>query len=366
MKIQFDAAAMADAAKVATSLAAPQSGNIVLNVTKGTIQLITMGESSSAMIQVPGKVEEDGMVAIDAAAFQTAVRGRKDMQAVLTKSALNLASGNYRVGLPTVEAINESTPSTKDWNGHKISPEQGEWLKWALQQTSLGNDKQLGVTSHYVSLSMSNTGAVLCCYDNDRMAYAYDKKIKGDIDVALPRATLLQVANTFSASFFKFQAEQGVLRAWNKMAIATFSLIAPQFTIPTEQLVGRIKQSRHEPKATWSFDNKEVKEFLFNAKAVLQADTKTSMSIDLNERYAMFKIHSLAGKAELKMAGCEISTPISIEVDAGFFTELISAGLETVYIHDSYIAAHGDGFGHIMALNAPKHAVATKGDADAD
>lgn len=365
MKIQFDASAMADAAKVATSLAPPQSGNIVLNVARGIIQLITMGESSSAMIIVPGKVHEEGMIALDAAAFQTAVRGRGEMNAVLTKSAFNLSAGNFKIGLPTVEAINESTPNTKEWNGHKVSPEQGEWLKWALQQTNLGSDKQLGVTSHYVSLSMSGTGAVLCCYDNDRMAYAYDKKIKGDLDVALPRATLLQVASTFSATHFKFQSENGVLRAWNKLAIATFSLIAPQFTLPTEQLVGRIKESRHEPKAVWSFDNKEVKEFLSNARAVLMADSKTALTIALNERYAQLKIHSLSGRAEIRMESCEVSTPIEFEVDAGFFSEMISVGLETIYIHDTYIAAHGDGFGHIMARNAPKN-IAGEGEGDVD
>lgn len=352
LKIEIDSTVIAQALKIVSTLAPPMTGNVIISAVGPHVTMISIGTASRCQLKLPCQRTGEGIFALPLPTITAAVRGRLVLTLQYNNDVLNITSGSYKTTLATVDVIQEPGDTIDGLEGHIITKHQSEWLQQALSDIYIKPDSLLNQTSHHVAVQMSSNGAFVCCYDGDRMAYAVSPDITGDMDTVLPYNTIHAVATTFGMTAFKLATVNGVMYVWNKVGVASMSMIAPAFTVPVESLMGRIEESRHKPDAVWKLDTDQTKTFLQNAKAITNLDSKNTLQVRVGKKSSHLRVATPNGSSQVEIdASASHDTDFCIDYD--YFGEFLTKGPSTVNVHPTYISMHDQDFGMIVSLNQP-------------
>lgn len=351
LKIGIEGDALQDAVKIATSIAPPLTGNIIFDgSTEGKLVLISIGEVNRCQLSLPCKTVGSDVFALPVQTALTSTKGRAQVELSFDKSVLTIKSGKYKTVAATVDVVREPPLPLKGIEGVRFEPEHSEWLLKACKDVLINPDKVLGQKINHVSFQLSSDGAFIAAYDGERLAYAMSSEVTADMDFTIPLPTLKSVLETFGQSVFKMASKDGILYVWNAIGFATIALIAPQFTIPMEAIMGRVEESRGKPKAQFRMDPAEVKAFLENAKSIAREGVKNNIHIEVGRTSTKLVLKSSFGASETELSS-KSTGAASIDVDMNYLQEFMAKKYDDIRVFDSYIAGFSPDTGMIVALN---------------
>lgn len=350
LKIAIDSTVILEAIKIVSTLAPPMTGNVIMDAVGGKLVIISIGEANRCQLSLPCELSGDGTFAIPVATLGATVKGRATLKMLYENDVLNIVSGTYKTTLATVDVIKEPQTPVDGLEGIVVTAEQASWLSEALRDTYIKPDVMLNQTLNHVAVKLDADGAFVCCYDGERLAYSVNGDITGNLDVTLPHNTLSAVLSTFGVSGFKLAMQGGVMYVWNKVGVATLSLIAPKFTVPTEALMAKIEDSRQKPVAKWRIDIEEANIFLMNAKAITSNGTKSTLSVRVEPKTAHLKVATSSGSTQVSFPA-RANAEAEFLIDYEYFGEFVGKSLPEMFIHPTYISGHDETFGMIVSLN---------------
>lgn len=352
LKLEIDASVIQEALKILNTIAPPLTGNVIISANSDGLSILSIGEANRCILSnLPCRRNGNDIFALPIGILDTAVKGRETLRLTYDNNILLIKSGKYNATLSTVDVIQEeSTGHPQELEGITVTVEQSAWLREAIGIVYTKNDGFLNQVHQHVALQLTDDGAFLCCYDGSRLSYAMTDEITGKLDITLPINTLDAVVNTFGMTTFKMAVHNSVLYVWNKVGRANMSILAPTFTVPIPQLLGRIQESRSKPIAMWHTDAAGVKQFMANAKAVTRLDSKNAIQIEVDPKRVHLRVQTTYGKSEVSL-DAKANNEAKFEIDYSYFEEFCQRGYETCLLFPTYIAAHQDDTGAIVSLN---------------
>lgn len=354
LKIAIAGDALQDAMKIATGIAPPMTGNIIFDgAQSGKLAITSIGESNRCHLVLPCKSEGDDVFSLPIQTAIAATKGRAQIEMTFDKSVLTIKSGKYKTVAATVDVVREPPLPMKGLEGTRVEPEQSAWLLAACKDVLINPDKVLGQKLNHVSFQLTGEGAFIASYDGERMAYAMTSEVTGNMEFTIPLPTLKSVLETFGQSVFRMAAKSGVLYVWNAIGFATIALIAPQFTLPIETIMGRVEESRAKPLAKFRLDLSEAKAFLDNARSVAREGVKNSIHIQVGRSTTTLKLNSSFGSSEIEL-NSKATGAASIDIDMSYLQEFMGKKFDDVCVFDRYIAGYDEDSGMIIALNQPE------------
>jgi hypothetical protein len=329
MQATIDSAILQEALRVALRLSPPISGNVTLASDGAKLFLHSAGELSRCSILLPCEVKGKSFFAIGTEALRDATKGHQELSMVYDKTMLNIKSGRYSASLTTVDAIAMEEEKEEKGDSWKLTVEQAQWLKSAVQQVAL--KPTANITAFMpVSVKLSDKGAFVACYDNQHMAFINDKEIKGELDVTLPIETLNAVLDTFNKTAFKMTVTPAALLVKNKIVDVTLSLPATEddAQIGTDAVIGKAREALKADGKQIEVAKTDVTAFLDNARAVATKErSEILVSTDAGKLNLVVKTTNGTSKSTIK-AG--VKTKQNFAVDYDFFSEAISKCSESV------------------------------------
>lgn len=329
MNCIIDSSILQEALRVALRLSPPVSGNVTLVSDGAKLFLHSSGELSRCSILLPCEVSGKAFFAIGTEALRDATKGHEQLTMVYDKTMLNIKSGRYSASLTTVDAIAMEEEKEEKGDIWKLTVEQAQWLKSAVQQVAL--KPTANITAFMpVSVKLSEKGAFVACYDNQHMAFTNDKEIKGELDVTLPLETFNAVLDTFNKIAFKMTVTPAALLVKNKIVDVTLSLPSTEddAQIGTDAVMGKAKEALKADGTQIEVAKADVVSFLDNARAVATKErSEIQVTTDAGKLTLVVKTTNGTSKSTLKAS---VKTKQSFAVDYEFFSEAISKCPESV------------------------------------
>lgn len=354
LKVAISGDTLQDAMKIATNIAPPMTGNLIFDGSQpGKLAITSIGESTRCHLTLPCRTEGDDIFSLPVQTAMASTKGRAEVQLLFDKSVLTVKSGKYKTVAATVDVVREPPLPMKGLDGVRFEPEQSAWLLQACKDVLINPDKVLGQKISHVNFQLTDEGAFIASYDGERMAYAMTSEVTGNMEFTIPLHTLKAVLETFGQSVFKLSVREGVLYVWNAIGFATLALIAPQFTIPMEAVMGRVEESRAKPKAKFQLDISEAKAFFENAKSVAREGVKNSIHITVGRTTTKLELKSSFGSSEIELES-KSTGAAEMDIDMSYLQEFMNKKFPDVHVFDSYISGYDSDTGMIIALNQPE------------
>lgn len=227
MNFKIDASVIQEALRVIARLAPPDSGQVTVQSTGKKIYMHSANETSRCSVNVPAEVEgKPATFAIPLTALRDATKGRKSLEVEYSKTMCKIRSGNYKVELTTVDALEvEDTKAEGDKSETVVefSSEQSSWLKQACAVVALKPTALLSTTMP-LAIKLSEKGAFVACYDVNHMAFLNSTEATGDMEFTLPLDVMMSVLDAFGGSPFKMELDQAMVKLGNKLVKVWLSL----------------------------------------------------------------------------------------------------------------------------------------------
>lgn len=353
MNVTLDSAILQEALRVALRLSPPVSGNVTLSSDGAKLFLHSSGELSRCSILLPCEVKGKAFFAIGTEALRDATKGRADLSMVYDKTMLNIKSGRYSASLTTVDAIAMEEEREEKGDTWKLTVEQAQWLKSAVQQVAL--KPTANITAFMpVSVKLSDKGAFVACYDNQHMAFINDKEIKGDLDVTLPIETFNAVLDTFNKIAFRMIVTPSSLLVKNKIVDVTLSLPATEddAQIGTDAVMGKAREALKADGTQIEVAKADLVSFLDNARAVATKErSEIQVTTEPGKLTLVVKTTNGTSKSTIKAS---VKTKQQWNIDFEFFQEAVSKCPESVIfkvVADAFVCFSTKNAHVLVALN---------------
>jgi len=354
MNATIDSDLIQEALRVALRLSPPSSGNVTLNSDGTKLFLISSAELSRCRVLVPCVLEGEALFAIPTAAIQASVKGRKELSIVYDKTVLNIKSGRYKAQLATVDAIqmdegDEKAADIKTW---VITAEQLEWLRTAVAAVAL--KPTANVTAFMpVSIKLGPKYAFVACYDEQHMAFAFDRSMKGDLEVTIPLDTLTAVLDTFKNLSCKLQVTPSALHVRNKLVSVQLALPSMEDQkINGSDVLEKSKEVLKVDGQSIIFVKKDVLIFLDNARAVAE---KSRMELKVSTEVGKLGLSVTTGQGRAQATiKANTKAETSFKVDFEFFEEAVrkcTDDIQMKVVGSDFLSFVGKNATILVALN---------------
>lgn len=324
MNAQIESASIQEALRVALRLAPPMSGNVTLESDGAKLTMHSIAELSRCSVLLPGTVKGKAFFAVATDALSAATKGHAELEVSYDKTMLKIKSGRYTADLTTVDAVQLEDVEREKGQTWKLTPEQGMWLKNAVQSVALKPSALLATGFMPVTAKLTPKAAFVTCFDNQRMAFINDREVKGELEVTLPVDTFAAVLDTFHKAKFSMLVGQSSL--FIKNAIVEVQLSLPEKDeenqIGTDDVIGKAREAMKIDGSEMQLSKSEVVAFLDNARAVASKERSE------------IKVHAEGGKARLSVATTngtskttiKAVTPkkaVAFNIDFDYFDEVV-------------------------------------------
>lgn len=356
MKAKVSAAMIQTAIMAVQRLAPPQTGNLVLEADGKSLVVKSASEVARVRVVLPGEVTGDALFAIPVENLTAAVKGRDELELSLDKGMLVVKGPRYTTKLSTVDAIAVDEKQGKEADGQswKLTPEQGKWLRTAVQSVSLKSN--ISIESYMpVSVKLSNKSAFVSCYDNNHMAFVESEEVTGDLEVTLPLDTMNSVLEVFQDVTFTMTVTKNALRVRNKIMDVRLSLPdqGGAEAIAVDAVIGKTQEARKAKGQEIIVARADVQKFLENAKAVAVKERSEVVGSAMDGKLVLsVTTTSGSSKASIK---AQTGSAAEFKIDNGFFTEAVSVKgpeeLQIKVVTGAFMMVTGKAASHIMALN---------------
>jgi hypothetical protein len=333
---QIDAAIIQEAVRIALRLAPPISGNFTLEANQNKLYLHSETDLSRCSVLLPCDMASDDMTfALPVDALREATRGRKQMTAVLDDSLLKIKSGKYAVALTTQDAIErdeDQRPSGA--TSFHLTYKQLTWLKSAVARVALKPTQNL-TTFMPILIQFTDKSAFVCCVDDNHMMFTTTKTIVGDLDITLPLETVTALLDTFGTGDCELVVTNAALYANNPVAEVMLALPDTKEVVPAEIVREKAKEALRADGAVVELDKKEVKDFLYNARAVSDK-SRLELQVHIEPDSALLAVKTTVGTAKTKL---EATTKASCDfrIDLEYFEEALNKSKDSDTVKFKYV-----------------------------
>lgn len=354
MKLTLDNAVLQEAIRIVTRLAPPITGNVAIESNGKKLYLHSASELNRCSINLPCELEgKPALFAIDVATLRDATKGRKEMNILFEKTVLKISSGNFKVELPTSDALErESEKVDDDSTEYSITQEQATWLRSAIGVVAL-RPAELITSYMPLYIKLHSKGVFVSCFDSLHLAYLSSKEITGDMEVAMPLDVMSAVLDTFDKTAFKLSLSQSALTVKNKLVNVSLSLPSDdKAPITGPEVVEKAKEISKVDGNEVVVARSEVLAFLDNASAVATRE-RSELVITTTKGKVKFEVATTNGVAKaIVKATSTVDTKSKIDFD--FFDEAVRKSTEEVsmkIVDDSFIAFKIKNATVLVALN---------------
>ena len=353
IKINVESAALISALNVAAKVAVAQDGSVTLAGESGKLVLHSVGDLSRCSLVIPAEVVgKDFEFAIPLDALRDSISGRASLDMSWDGTTLTVKSPSYKADLLTLDPISRDEVDKIDAQEWKVSPEQGQWLKGALNAVGL---KPTALLSSFIPVSVRLTakGAFVACYDNQHMAFLNSKEAQGELELTLPLDTFSTILDVLNGQAFRMRVSSSRVELKSKLASIILSLPAMDDSISISDVMGKAKEVAAASGTALKFSKAEMLAFMTNAKAVIGKE-RAEVQAEAKDGKLKFTIQTVRGTSSAILKS-EVGKAINFKVDYEYLLELAMKvredQLELSVVGTAFMSAKSNSTHLLVALN---------------
>lgn len=321
MQIKTEGEAIQLAIKTVMKLAPPAEGSVTLRLRKKRAFLLSYSELNSCTVEVPGSIDGEGEFAIGLESLRDATRGRSTVELTYKNTLLYIKSGAYRAELATQDVLDQDEQTLAEGEPKRIGAAEAAWLRTAVTDVAL---RPTALISTYmpIGIQLTDKGAFVACFDNDRMAFTRDKSIKGDAEFVVPVETLQAVLESVGMGAFDLLVTDAFAEVRTDTVKARMAL--PSIEDNAVSMDAVRKKAREVAKIEGdilSVSKEKLVAFLDNSKAVALKE-RGEVKAESNDGKLRLQVKTNAGKIQASVA-TESGNEVRFVIDFEFLDELV-------------------------------------------
>lgn len=338
MFIKAEGEAIQLAIKTVSKLAPPSEGSVVIRLKKKQAHILSHSELNSCTVLVPASVEGDGEFAISLESLREATRGRANVELTYKNTLLYVKSGSYLAELATSDVLDQDEQAKAEEPPIVIGAEQAAWLRTAVQDVSI---RATALINAYmpIGLHLTEKGAFIACFDNNRMSFLKEKTIKGDANFVVPIETLQAVLECVGHSEFNLIVTDSFAEIVTETVQARLSLpTIEDNSVSLDTVEGKAKEIVKIAADTIVVDKAKLVAFLDNSKAVALKE-RGEVKVSVRDGKMRMSVSTNAGKVQASVpvqAGAELQFLVDFE----YLDELVrkaGAEVELKVVSDAFV-----------------------------
>ncbi len=295
-------------------------------VNKNTIRLSALMKGTGVAIYVPCEVEKKSdhrRFSLEPGSFLAAVTGRKNLKLEITGSTLKVRSDTYTAELVTTSADQDPILPDEIKNGKamKLPNTLVEFIRNKLSDIEL---KPILDAYNFmpVAVRVTDSGALMACYDNWHMAFTYSKEVTGDLTFCLPASSLSLLTKEFRGKSVRMNLTETTLYAFNDTFELALSLPQQdsQNTIAPENAFALADTIRKQKGISVKLSAEDVSAMATNIEAVYKKGEHVDFTVGKKE--CKVTIKSTHGKIATTLR-CRSDQETEFRVGFGFLRDVI-------------------------------------------
>lgn len=353
IKIQAESAALATALNVASKVAVAQDGSVTLAGEGGKLMLHSVGDLSRCSLVIPATITgKDFEFAIPLDALRDSISGRADLDMAWDGTNLTIKAGSYKADLLTLDPISRDEVDKIEAQEWKVTPEQGVWLKGALNAVAL---KPTALLSTFIpaSIKLTDKGAFVSCYDNQHMAFLNSKEASGDLELTLPLDTLTTTLDVLNGQAFRMRVSSSRLELKSKLASIILSLPAMDDSISISDVITKAKEVAAAKGTVVKVNKAELLAFMTNAKAVIGKE-RAEVMVTAKDNKTKLSIQTVRGTSAAILKS-EVGKALDFKIDYEYLLELATKvkeeQLELSVVGSAFVSSKSGSTHLLVALN---------------
>ena len=351
-KIQVEGKDLQNALGIASRVAPPTEGNVILIGKASKLYVFSMSELARCETIVPAKIEgKDFEFAIPLDALRDATKGRDTLELTWDGNLLGIRSSGYKADLITIDAISRDELDKVTATEASLSAEQAVWLKSTVNDVALKPTAMLAAFMP-VTVKLTAKGAFVACYDNQHMAFTNSNEVTGELMLTLPLDSFQTILDVFGSSSIKLKVSNSRVEIRNKLTFIAMSLPSMEDSVSAEDVISKAREAMKTAGTALVLDKQAVLAFLDNARSVMGKE-RIEVTANSDAGKIKFVVKTVRGtiNAIVKATGKKASFKIDFE----YFQEMVQktkgAELELSVVTDAFISSKYEGGIALVALN---------------